>query len=138
MITQKTDPARSKVYFGAVCTTADYFLGTNPLNQTWVTGLGSNYPKNVFQMDSWYVEGNSVHPGIVPYGPWRKAHDQGVGPWDLDWANKSCYPAIDKWPGAERWFSNRCCPLTSEFTIWQNIAPSGFTYGFLCGKLSHL
>lgn len=133
VITRFSDPARSKVYFGAVETTADYFLGTNPLNQTWVTGLGPKYPRDPFHMDGWYEEGQYPRPGIVPYGPWLKAQATGQGPWDHDWANKSVYPAIDEWPGAERWFNNRCSPLNNEFTIHQNIGPSALVYGFLCG-----
>jgi hypothetical protein len=132
--TRTTDPARSRRYFGALCTTADYFLGTNPLHQTWVTGLGPRSPENIFHLDDWYETGVHPRPGVTPYGPWRKDHDHGQGPWDLDWANKSVYPPIDRWPGAERWFSNRCCPMTGEFTVWQNIAPSAFTYGVLCGS----
>jgi hypothetical protein len=29
------------------------------------------------------------------------------------------HPAIDAWPGNERWFDNRCSPMNSEFTIHQ-------------------
>jgi endoglucanase len=132
-VTKTSDPTASRRYFGAVETTADYFLGTNPLNQTWVSGLGPKFPRDPFHMDSWYEEGVYPRPGIVPYGPWRKEHDQGSGPWDQDWANKSVYPPIDQWPGAERWFNNRCSPLNGEFTISQNLAPSALVYGFLCG-----
>ena len=113
-------------------TTADYFLGTNPLNMTWVTGLGQRNPLHVFHMDSWYRP-TGLNPGIVPYGIWRKDQEQGPGPWDHDWANKSVYPKIDVWPGAERWFSNQCSPMASEFTVWQNIAPTAALYGVLCG-----
>lgn len=134
VLTRRSDPARSRAYFAAVETTADYFLGTNPLNMTWVSGLGPKFPRDPFSMDGWYESGVYPRPGIVPYGPWLSSHAQGVGPWDVDWANKSVYPAIDQWPGAERWFDNRCCPLTNEFTVHQNIAPSALVYGFLCGR----
>lgn len=135
VITRDADPVKSRTYFGAVETTADYFLGTNPLNQTWVSGLGPQFPRDPFSMDSWYEEGAYPRPGIVPYGPWRIEGAPAVaGPWDRDWANKTAYPVIDQWPGAERWFNNRCCPMTSEFTIHQNMAPSALVYGFLCGS----
>jgi hypothetical protein len=100
-------------------TTADYFLGTNPLNMTWVTGLGPRNPLHVFHMDSWYRPAG-LSPGIVPYGIWRKENEQGAGPWDHDWANKSVYPKIESWPGAERWFSNQCSPMASEFTVFDD------------------
>jgi endoglucanase len=131
-LVKRTDPQRARSYLTTLYTTADYFLGTNALNMTWATGLGPRHPEQVFHMDAWYNGTGRFHPGIVPYGPWKKEKEEGQGPWDHDWANKSAYPAIDQWPGAERWFDNRCSPLNSEFTIHQTIAPSAAMYGILC------
>jgi hypothetical protein len=39
---------------------------------------------------------------------------------------------IDAWAGNERWFSNDCSPMASEFTIHQNIGPAAAIFGFLC------
>lgn len=127
-----TDPAKIKAYTADLYTTCDYFLGTNALNQTWVTGLGPRHPVNVFHMDAWYNGKPTVHPGVIPYGPWRKVKDLGSGPWENDWANKTVYPAIDAWPGNERYFDNRCSPLSGEFTIHQNTAPAAAIFGILC------
>jgi hypothetical protein len=132
-LTKQSDPAKSKAFRGAVVTTADYFLGTNALNQTWVTGLGARHVEGIFHMDAWYNGKPTLHPGLIPYGPWKKGKDQGMGPWDADWANKTVYPGIDQWPGNERWFDNRNCPLSAEFTIHQNTCYSAATYGWLCG-----
>jgi hypothetical protein len=126
------DPDKAKAYTADLYTTCDYFLGTNALNQTWITGLGPRHPVNVFHMDAWYNGKPTVHPGIIPYGPWRKEKDLGIGPWDHDWPNKTVYPAIDLWPGNERYFDNRCAPMTGEFTIHQNIAPAAAIFGILC------
>jgi hypothetical protein len=131
-IARAHDPERARKYVSALYTTCDYFLGTNALHQTWITGVGPRYPREVFHMDAWYNGKGKYHPGLVPYGPWRKAQEAGVGPWDLDWANPTAYPHIDQWPGNERWFSNRCCPMTSEFTVHQNIGPATAIFGFLC------
>jgi len=133
-LVRQTDPERARRYFGALTATCDYFLGTNSLNQTWITGVGPRYPSQVFHMDAWYNGKGRFHPGLIPYGPWRKERDEGVGPWDLDWPNKTLYPPIDAWPGNERWFSNRCAPMTSEFTVHQNIGPAAAIYGFLCAE----
>ena len=119
-------------YLAAMRTTADYFLGSNALNQTWVTGLGPRHPNLVFHMDAWYNGKSGPHPGIIPYGPWRKDRDVGQGPWDHDWPNKTVYPKIDLWPGGERYFDNRCSPLSGEFTIHQNTAPTAALFGILC------
>lgn len=131
-LAKHSNPDKARLYLSTLYTTADYFLGTNSLNMTWATGLGPRHPNQVFHMDAWYNGTGRFHPGIVPYGPWVKQHAEGQGPWDHDWANKTVYPAIDQWPGAERWFDDRCAPLTSEFTIHQTIAPSAAMYGFLC------
>lgn len=50
----------------------------------------------------------------------------------VEWAHKTLYLLITQLPGNERWFSNRCTPLGSEFTIHQNIAPAAAICGFLC------
>ena len=131
-LSRKTDPAKAKAYLGAVYTTCDYFLGTNSLNQTWVTGLGVRHVNDIFHMDAWYNGKDRPHPGLIPYSPWRKDKDLGSGPWDQAWAHKTVYPAIDEWPGNERWFNNRCSPMASEFTIHQNIGPAAAIFGYLC------
>ena len=59
-----------------------------------------------------------------------------MGPWDAAWPHSTLYPGIDAWPGNERWFSNRCSPMASEFTIHQNIAPAAAIFGFLCVDLT--
>jgi endoglucanase len=131
-LARNSDPAKASQYLAAVYTTCDYFLGTNALNQTWVTGLGVRHVNDVFHMDAWYNGKDRPHPGVIPYSPWRKQKDAGQGPWDQDWANPTAYPAIDEWPGNERWFNNRCSPTASEFTIHQNIGPTAAIFGYLC------
>jgi endoglucanase len=131
-LSRRSDPARARRYLATLGTTCDYFLGCNALNMTWATGLGPRHPVHVFHLDAWYNGKGRPHPGIIPYGPWRKDHDEGQGPWDVAWPNKTVYPPIDAWPGNERWFDNRCSPLNSEFTIHQNTAPTAALFGLLC------
>lgn len=119
-------------YLAALYTTADYFLGGNALNTTWVTGLGPRHPEHVFHMDAWYNGRGRFHPGIIPYGPWKNPRAEGQGPWDVAWPNRTLTPPIDAWPGNERWFDNRCSPMNSEFTVHQNTAPAAAIYGLLC------
>ncbi len=130
--TRVSDPAKATRYLAALYTTADYFLGTNPLNQTWITGIGERFPTAIFHMDAWYNGKGRFHEGLIPYSPWRKEREFGPGPWDQHWGQKAIYPAnVDLWPGAERWWSNRCSPMGSEFTVHQNIGPAAAFYGFL-------
>lgn len=131
-LAKDSDPEKAKQYLAAMYTTCDYFLGTNALNMTWVTGLGPRHPVHVFHMDAWYNGKGEMHPGIIPYGPWRKEKDLGQGPWDNAWPNKTLYPGIDEWPGNERWYDNRCSPLSGEFTVHQNTGPAAAIFGLLC------
>ncbi|MCG9894407.1 MAG: glycoside hydrolase family 9 protein, partial [Fimbriimonadaceae bacterium] len=129
-VARRSDPARAAAYHTAVETTADYFMGANPLNMTWITGIGPRHPEVIFHMDS-FVRGE-FHPGLTPYGPWRiEGEPSGLGAWDKQWAFKTVHPDIRQWPGAERWFSNRSSPLASEFTIHQQTGPQSAAYGFL-------
>jgi hypothetical protein len=128
------DPVKANQYLSMIFNTADYFLGTNPLNQTWITGLGIRRPERVFHLDAWYNGKNEMHPGITPYGPWRdESYFTGQGAWDVKWSYKSIYPnSIQEWPGHERWFGNSTCPLNAEFTVHQNTVLNTVVYGFLC------
>ena len=52
---------KSNLWKSYIYTTADYMLGTNPLNMTMITGLGERYPEQIFHMDMWYLNpGQSV------------------------------------------------------------------------------
>lgn len=130
VIAKKHEPSIYQQLVAASYTTADYFLGTNSLNMTWITGVGPRFPTHIFHMDSWYR--GAYHPGLIPYSPWVKQAEFGNGPWSQFWAYKTIYPAsIDLWPGNEQWFSNRCSPLGSEFTVHQNIGPAAAFYAIL-------
>lgn len=132
------DQAKATTYLDCIFTTADYFLGCNPLNTTWVTGLGIRQPHRLFHMDSWYNGKGEMVPGLTPYGPWRvESYSTGQGAWDLKWPHKSIYPAdIKTWPGHERWFGNYTCPLNAEFTIHQNTIFNAAVFGFLSSTAS--
>jgi len=138
-LVKETTPAKARNYLAMIHNTADYFLGNNPLNQTWITGLGLRRPERVFHMDAWYNGKNEMHPGITPYGPWRdEASFTGQGAWDVKWSYKSIYPtSIGVWPGHERWFGNYTSPLNAEFTVHQNTILNAVVYGFLCSKADH-
>lgn len=132
-MTRESDKAKAERYRSALFTTADYFMGTNALNQTWITGIGERNPTAIFHMDAWYNGKGKYHPGLIPYSPWRNENTVGNGPWSQFWAYKSIHPArIEEWPGNEQWFSNRCSPMGSEFTVHQNIGPAAAFYGLLC------
>jgi endoglucanase len=132
-ILAKSDPVKAKKLLEAMYTTADYFLGTNAENRTWITGVGARPVTQIFHLDAWYR--GSFQPGLIPYSPWRKDKDFGNGPWDVMWPLKTIYPTkIEQWPGNEQYFNNRCSPMGNEFTVHQNIGPAAAYYGILIGE----
>jgi endoglucanase len=112
-------------------TTADYFLGNNPLNICWVSGVGEQNFTGLFHLDWWYGGQTDIIPGYTPYGPWVSGNYGPLGPWNHMWATQFVHPAIDSWPGHERWFSQRTSPLNNEFTVWQTSRMTTLVYGLL-------
>lgn len=128
-----TDTGKLTAYKLFMQTTCDYFLGTNPLNMTWLTGVGDRSPGEIFHLDSWYSGQEAPRKGIIPYGPWHDEQSLGpVGPWNHKWATKTLTPSnVKQWPGHERWYDLRSSPFTSEFTVHQNNGVAAMVYGFL-------
>lgn len=135
-VSKEKAPAKTEEYLANIFTTADYFLGCNPLNMAWITHVGVRYPERVMHLDSWYNGMDEMAPGITPYGPWKDgATSAAIGPWDLHWPYKTLYPeGIEHWPGHERWYNNYTTPANAEFTIHQNTILSAAVYGYLCDE----
>lgn len=117
-------------------TTADSVFGANPLNLSWMVGIGADYPSQVFHPDSWYGQDGQAIPGMVVEGPSRYAGEAAgnSGPWDYRYVYGTFYPAAKTWPVAELWSDNRMCPTCNEFEMGLvNINAAGL--GFLCNDL---
>lgn len=133
---KQAEPEKAFAYQSALFQTADYFLGNNPLNMTWITGLGENYPQHIFHLDSWYAPNGGMRKGVNVYGPWRSELHENYGPWRAEWPALTTYPDFHEFPGHERWFGIRTAPLTAEFTIHQNNLVSAFVFGALADSIS--
>lgn len=115
---------------------ADYYLGGNPLNIVWMTGLGHHRPERVLHVDTWYHPENrdQYPPGIVPYGP-----NVGMNLLDYivfsgEYASDRAYSDKDVWPPHELFFNNRYAVPTNEYTIHQTIAPVAALSALLSGN----
>jgi endoglucanase len=131
------DGAQKQEFIDYMQTTADYFLGNNPLNTSWITGLGDRRPERMLHLDSRYDISHldEYVPGLVPYGPMRNGDnflgEDAQGPWDADFAKIRSYPDRYQWPVSEFWFDSPYSVLDGEFTVHQTNAPAASSYGFL-------
>jgi hypothetical protein len=155
-ISIQSDKPKEAVQFETACyLTADYFLGGNPLNYVWLTGVGHKQPEQIMHHDSeYYPDGQYTLPGVPPYGPrprcdwfapmnsthphkgdkcyYNNSHDA-----DFALMHGRIYPPYYnedgkmQWPVHELFFNNYGSPPTNEYTIHQTIAPAAAAYGFL-------
>jgi endoglucanase len=121
-------------------TTADYFMGCNPLNMTMISGLGEKTIPQIFHMDSWYCNnGNNINTkkGFVSYGTLRDASTDlgGAGgypaPYKYYYGIDKSYPLPADRPGHERFMASRTAPIGNENTIHQTCISAIMTYGTL-------
>jgi endoglucanase len=146
-----TDSAKASTIEHYAYTTADYFLGTNPLHMTWITGLGIRNPE-IFHLDD-FADGQGNREGRIPYGPvtFGEAWVTGRMVFSPFWAWDTTFPTIDSrgnfqsaagaqkpgtWPGHEAWFNLRGSPQMAEYTVWQNNATAAVSYGFLAAEVT--
>jgi hypothetical protein len=96
----------------AVTGAADFMFGGNPLNLSWVTGVGSNPVRAVLHIESWYDGIDEPVPGIAIFGPCEGMD----GNWHMDWIHKSLEPDWKSWPIMEIWAEDPDCAPGNEFT----------------------
>jgi hypothetical protein len=108
-------------------------LGGNPMNMTWVSGLGDRSPQNIFHIESWYDNMEENVPGILIFGPHKYSGPmpENSGPWEPRWIHATAYPDARQWPPHELWMENRLTPSMSEFTVG-SIAQGAAAFGYLC------
>ncbi len=135
---RESNPSKAAEYLKYLYTTVDYFLGTNPLQMTWISGLGEKSPYGLLHLDSWASGdgGEYMKSGIVPYGPWKRDEPSIITSSHHHWPNQWIYPDINVWPGHERWFEQRYAALGPEYTIHQNNVTAAAIYGALAGDYS--
>jgi endoglucanase len=137
-----SDLAKKQVYINAVSQYADFSLGLNPLNRSFVTGLGTVGPRSPAHLDSYFTKfglsdgvtqdhlGKSKGnvPGIVIYGP---TEGRSGAAYQTAVSNK-LFPAWDKLPGLRRWGDGWSLINSNEFSTWEtmvwNVAMHGFLY----------
>lgn len=126
-------------YLDYALTTCDYFLGGNPVNYVYVTGLGDRPVESVFNLDAFYDNQEEPIPGIVPYGhhtygKWME--ESKLTPHNHLFNLVHTYPDWREWPSHEFWFHNRFTIIHSEYTIRQNIGPAASAYSYFLDSIT--
>lgn len=125
-------------YYKAALTSADYVLGGNPLDMTWMVGFGHQSPLQILHLDTWlHPDGRQEFiPGTIPYGPtsYGDGWPPKNGPWSSDFAWDRIYPNRTQWPLHEGFFNNRYAVPTNEYTVHQTSAPAAAVFALLSSK----
>ncbi|HVF85918.1 MAG TPA: glycoside hydrolase family 9 protein, partial [Abditibacteriaceae bacterium] len=127
-------------YLRALSNNCDVTLGGNPLNMTWITGLGARSPREILRIEDWYAPWTKpdapMNPvaGILIFGPHYFTGDPDPknpgGVWDIKFSQATAYPHAARWPGYELYFENRFSAVQTEFTVGE-LATSVASLGYL-------
>ncbi|MDX1285895.1 MAG: glycoside hydrolase family 9 protein, partial [Draconibacterium sp.] len=107
-----------KKYSDALCKTIQYTMGANPMNRSYVSGLGERWfiP---YQLD-FDVTDEPAPSGIPNFGPITQTEDRWgwTGKWAIDMVEEhGLYPnKLLDWPFAEKCFNNCWIAPINEFT----------------------
>lgn len=112
---------------------AHFSAGANPLNKTFTTGVGHDFPRNPLHIDS-RMSGKAAPDGITIYGPMDPAADYGFNEWVHKWHLGDMHPPSRTWPAAEWHVDIFLWPAMSEYTVHQTFRPTAYAWGFLASR----
>ena len=114
---------QGQAYFNALSLSADFILGGNPMGMSWITGLGSRYPRAITHHDaqSFIKDGLGLMPGIPVYGVVQSmSPDSGSA---AQYPARVFHPATSELPAYRRYGDSWTMIATSEFTVSEMSAP---------------
>ena len=114
-------------YLNGACLANDFHNGANPLGRSMTSGLGKIYPAAFLDLVS-YADGiGEFVPGITPYG-----NTFGV---DRNAVKMVYGKDADKLPIFRRYVNLEFLSVpSSEYSVWETIAPAAVTTGYLIEK----
>ena len=129
------DPREQARQFAILSQYGDYALGLNPLNRSFVTGLGDAPPRSPLHLDSWFTKSGVGRdegplgnvPGILIFGPSEgrsgAAYQQVV--------SDTLYPRWEDMPLERRWVDGWSLVNNAEFSVWETMVWNVCLYGVL-------
>ncbi|MEM6852851.1 MAG: glycoside hydrolase family 9 protein, partial [Planctomycetota bacterium] len=124
-------------YLQAALLAANYSAGANPMNTTFMSGLGHQFPLNIHHIDSRRT-GQDPPRGVPVYGQYdpkdNLAQDDSVR-WPIPWVfDPRNIPAGTDWPANEAYFDVFSNIAHNEFTVHQSQRPSVHVWGYLAAR----
>ena len=105
----------------------DFHNGANPLGRTMTSGLGTVYPVVFLDLVSYADNAGEFVPGITPYGNTFGLDRNAV---KMVYGNDA-----DKLPIWRRYANLEFLSVpSSEYSVWETIAPAAVTTGYLIEK----
>jgi hypothetical protein len=104
--------------------------GANPLNTTYVTGIGHRWPQHPLHEDA-LVSNQPLFAGVTLGGPLdplskKKKNASRYEPYQ--------YPDFSEWPVTEHFLDVVSYIPMNEFTVHQTMLPTSFVWGYLAGS----
>lgn len=124
-----SDPAKKQQYINTMSLMMDWVTGLNPMNMAFVTGVGTDAPRNPGHLDSYFTEqrGLSAVPGLSLYGITSGWSGQN---YQLAISNK-IYPDKNSLPTMKRYADAWLLLGSAEFSTWETIVYNAAVAGFL-------
>lgn len=121
-------------YLAGALAAAHFSAGANPMNMTFTTGVGHNYPRQPLHVDSQHA-GIAPPDGITVYGMSDPAVKSGSVDWAHTWyLGKSMIPGSRTWPTSEAYADLGNWPAMTEYTVHQTFGPTSFYWGYLAAR----
>jgi endoglucanase len=108
-------------------------LGANPLNISYTTGVGHNYPANVLHLDS-RLTYQPPPPGLTVFGPMEYQCQADSAEWALNIVRPYIFPDVKQWPAIECFWDVFWFPPICEFSIHSPMARNMYAWGYLAGR----
>ncbi len=121
-----------KRWCSAAVRSASFAGGANPMDMTFVTGLGQRNPRTPLVVDS-LEDGIPFWPGTPVFG--LHTMTKGSDDWiDQYFLRPDTIPTADQTPYLHSWYGLSNVAPMSEFTVFQSHAVALFGFGYLAAQ----
>ncbi|MCP4609354.1 MAG: hypothetical protein GY845_11640 [Planctomycetes bacterium] len=132
------------VFYAGIVKGVSFSLGANPMNITYTTGVGHQWPRNAMVLDSRRTA-RAVPHGITVFGQvdynYARMRKNSWHLGALDWflvRKKVIYPDPFTWPVNESYWDIHQWPSACEFTPQSTMGSTSYMWGYLAAQSTKL